>query len=857
MAIACLLMAGIFMADGSRARAQALVRSRIVAPIRANQVHVLKGTLHPLVAVAQDEGRMSGSATIPGISIVFSRSPEQQADLKNLLQQQQTKGSPMYHQWLRPGQFAARYGVSQQDLAKVAAWLQSQGFKIDAIPPSADRIVFSGTVAQVESTFQTQMHRYQLHEQTAWANATPVSVPEAISGMVLDVGHLNSFRLMPHFIRRPVHVAHPSTAGALNPHYTLQDQSGNEVNFIAPSDLYTIYDISGLYNASITGTGQTIGIAGQTDILQYKSDIQDFRSLSGLNSSNLPTQILVPNTGGAAVSVSDLEEADIDVEWSGAVAKDASIMYVTVGNSQNYSVFDALNYAITTPLINSSTFIPVLSISYGNCEQAFSAAYIQTIEGNLQQANAQGQTIVGAAGDSGSADCDFTGQNSSGTFVGATQGLAVDYPSSSQYVTSAGGTTFSADVANQAKYWSQTNNADNGSVLSYIPEAAWNDTPTLSALQNIGSLSAGGGGASVTFPKPSWQVGNGVPGDGHRDVPDVSFDADPNHDGYVLCTEETGGTASNPTLTGTPSCAYPVSSTQAPYFDATGNGYLFGGTSIVTPEIAAVITLLNQDQGNTSGVGNANPIFYLAAKNTPGAFHDVTTGTNAVVCQQGSPNCVNGVMSCCSAGTGYDMATGLGSLDVAALAAVWPGISASNADFSLVPNPGSLSIAAGSSGTTSLVLSPSNGFSGAVALACSNLPAGVTCSFAPGSSVNLASGAAQSVTLTIAVASTASTASAPPMKSPLRRNWPVETALAGAFGWSLFGVRRKKRTFPAGWMAALLVAVGLLVFVGLSGCASGGAPAGATPAKPKPAAFTVTGTSGTSTASTVIQLSIT
>lgn len=862
---ACLALAGVALMAvnfAPPAHAQAVAQSRIVAPIRADKTQVLRGTVHPLVAVAQNQGRMSGSTVIHGISLIFKRSAAQEADLKNLLRQQQTKGSPMYHQWLRPGQFAARYGMSAQDLAKVAAWLQTQGFKIDSIPPSADRIDFTGTAAQVESTFHTQLNRYQWHGQAEWANATDISVPEAISGVVLNVAHLNTFRPQPHLVRRPVHVT-------LNPHYTLQEQNGTEVNFLAPSDVHTIYDIDGLYNAGITGSGQTIGIMGQTDIMQYQSDIQNFRSLSGLNASNLPTQVVVPTTGSAAVSPSDLEEADIDVEWSGAVAKDASILYVTVGNNQNYGVFDSLQYAVQTPLISGSKFIPVLSISYGNCEQNFTSADIQALEGYLQQANSQGQTVVGAAGDAGSADCDATGQNSSGTYVGATGGLAVDYPASSVYVTSAGGTSFSGDVNNQSQYWNQQNNSNNGSAIGYIPETTWNDTVTLKELQSIGSLSAGGGGKSTLFTKPSWQVGNGVPNDGQRDVPDVSLDADPNHDGYVLCTEETSGSGSSTTLTGTSSCVYPVGSGEVPYFDANGSGYLFGGTSIAAPQYAAILTLLNQSRGNTSGIGNANPILYLEAQNTSGAFHDVTTGSNAVVCQQGSPNCVsdpnnpgNYIMSCCNAGSGYDLATGLGSVDVAALAAVWPGISSASSEFSLVPNPGSVTVKAGGSATTSLVLSPSNGFSGTVSLTCSNLPSGVTCSFSPGASVDLTSGTAQTVTLTIAASSSAS-ATAALRRLPLDPrwpSWPAETVLAGVFGFSLLGMRRRGKMFAHRWMAALLLTVSLLAAAGITACASGGSPVntgggGGGGTKPS-ASVTVTGSSGTTSASAVIQLTI-
>ena len=862
------------------ASALAVPQSRINGPIRSAQMQVVKGTVHPRVAASRDQGLLSGSTPIENMSLVFRLSPAQQADLKNLLQQQQTVGSPLYHQWLKPGQFAARYGVSQQDLAKVAAWLRSQGFTVTAIPASDDRVIFSGTAAQVNAVFQTQLHQYVFHGKQHWANSTDISLPQAIAGMALGVQHLNTFRPEPHVMKRMVHEAPHNAATSVNSHYTLTDQSGTEYNFIAPSDAQTLYDVTGLYNSNFTGTDQTLAIVGQTDIVQHQSDIADFRTLSGLNAANLPQQILVPNSGPVTAYVGDLEEADIDTEWSGAIAKNAIILYVTVGNSQNYDVLDSLQYAINTPLVNNTNFVPVISISYGACEAGFAgSSAIQIMEQSLEKASAQGQTVLAASGDSGSADCD-NGANSSGALVGASNGLAVDYPPSSQYVTAVGGTSFSGDIGDQSKYWNSTNNSSNGSVISYIPETTWNDTPDINGLNNNGVLSASGGGASSCvstkgtsphltcaggFTKPSWQVGTGVPSDGKRDVPDVSLASDPDHDGYVLCTQEvnSAGTA----FTGT-SCVYPVGSNQVPYFDSTGSGYLYGGTSIAAPQWAAILTLMNQEAGNTAGVGNMNPILYQAAETTPAAFHDITTGSNAVVCVAGSPNCNGnsggyGVMSCCNAGSGYDLATGLGSVDAAALAAVWPRLTAVNGQFSLLLKPAAVTVDPGGSGMTSVVLSPSgagpgtSGFTGTVDLTCSNLPAGVTCSFS-NSSVSLVPGTAQTVTLTLNASSSAAATSVARMRrspSPLNSGTPERMAFAGMLGLTLLGLGRRRRYFPSRWMAVLLLFGGLMAASCLMACSGGSAGGGG--GTPVTQTVTVTGTSGTTVASTSVVLTVT
>src|SRR5262249_37845278 len=152
--------------------------------------------------------------------------------------------------------------------------------------------------------------------------------------------------------------------------------------------------------------------------------------------------------------------------WSGAIAKNASIIYVFVGNNPNFSVWDALQYAVDNNLA------PVISTSFGFCEQGLGKANVDTIRGWAQQANAQGQTIVAAAGDSGAA-------HSHGTRVtSARQGLTVDVPAARPEVTGVGGTEFSGDSASTSTttYWNGTNDSVYGSALSYIPEVVWNDT---------------------------------------------------------------------------------------------------------------------------------------------------------------------------------------------------------------------------------------------------------------------------------------------------------------------------------------------------------------------------------------------
>jgi subtilase family serine protease len=223
--------------------------------------------------------------------------------------------------------------------------------------------------------------------------------------------------------------------------------------------------------------------------------------------------VLVSGSGSAANNGSgDEEKSDLDIEWSGAVAKNATIYFIYTGNNKNHGVFDSLQYAI------DSKIAPIISVSYGGCETEFSASNLSTLQSWFLQAAAQGQTIIAASGDSGAAGCDYS--TGSQPVTTATHGLAVSLPASSPYVTAIGGTQFNEGSGG---YWNSSNNGSNGSALFYIPEAAWNETTD--SIKNGGGLASGGCGKSALFGKPSWQIGTGAPEDGRRDRPDVSLAA--------------------------------------------------------------------------------------------------------------------------------------------------------------------------------------------------------------------------------------------------------------------------------------------------------------------------------------------
>lgn len=585
----------------------AQVEDRIKHRIDPSVTAVVGGNVHPFAKRQNDGGRLNASFKVSRVTMMFKMTDSQRAALNDLMQQQQDPQSPNYHRWLSPEEYAARFGISANDRDQVVAWLQSQGFTINEVGRNGRSITFTGSVRQVESAFQTSMHQYNVKGETYYANATEPSVPSAFSGLVLGFRMLNNFRLKP----RPNSRLMSATEV---PQFT-SSVSGN--HYLSPSDFATIYDVNALYAAGLNGAGQSIVVVGQTDV--DLTDIRAFRAAAGLP-ANDPTIVLVPGLADPGVSKADLPEADLDLEWAGAVAPSAHLIYV---NSSD--VLDSLQYAIDQNLA------PVASISYGNCEQNFSVQDVNTLLALTEQANAQGMTVVAASGDSGAADCDAR------TATSATRGLAVDLPAALPYVTGLGGTEFHEATAS----WSPTNTTANGSALSYMAEGAWNDTSST-------GLAAGGGGYSTYFAKPSWQSAPGVPNDSARDVPDLSMNASPNHDGYLICSSG--------------SCANGFRS-------STGNLFIAGGTSAAAPSFAGIVALINQK--TNAGQGNVNPILYTLYTTSSAAFHDVTSGGNQVPCAVGSANCTTGKIGY-AAGPGYDQATGLGSVDAFNLANAWP-----------------------------------------------------------------------------------------------------------------------------------------------------------------------------------------
>ena len=691
--------------------AQGLLKDRVVQAVDPSQITRLHGNVHPLARPEFDQGRVDASIRMR-VTMTFKMTPAQQADLDGLLAAQQDRGSPEYQRWLTPEEFGGRFGLSQGDINRVTEWLTSQGLRVESVPASRNMIVFSGTAEQMESALHMEMHRYVVNGEIHFANIGEPSIPTALADIASGFRGLNNFQLKPRALK-------------MKPRFT-SAVSGN--HFITPPDFATIYDVRPLYQRGFTGAGQKIAVVGQSNI--NLSDVQAFRSNSGLTTlsargtcpgSNCPVQIvIVPNESDPGLVSTDIDEASLDVEWGGAIAYDATVIFIIGNPNTGNGVTDAMNYAITTSPIPA----PIISTSYGDCEADFDTTSINSLKALMQQANAEGITVLGPAGDNGPADCDFS-SNPNSPVTASTQGLAVDLPGALASVTSVGGTEFNEGTG---IFWQSAFATDVvSSALSYIPEVAWNDTNIDLGNGMTTGLSAGGGGSSSVIPKPAWQSGTGVPNDGARDVPDISFSASSIHDAYLICSENFN--SNNNTFS--PTCV-------SGFRDSVGgNLAAVGGTSVGPPAMAGIVALINEFTNRPQGSGNINPVLYpLAARLPTSAFHDIVAGDNKVPF---GPPCVASTRIGYNALPGYDLATGLGSIDAFVLVTNWTSVTpastanaASSVDFSIIATP-QLTVKRGTCGTGAVTLTRLNGFSGTPSFTCTVPPTlgPTTCAVVP------------------------------------------------------------------------------------------------------------------------------
>ena len=637
-------------ASAQEAQSASSVQPLITQAIDESQVTVLRGNTHPLARPEFDLGTAPASLPMERMLLVLKRSPAQELALRKMLDDQQDKSSPNYHKWLTPGQFGKQFGPSDDDMQKITGWLQSHGFQVGTTK-GRTVLEFSGSASQVQEAFHTTIHKYVVNGEQHWANAGDPAIPAALTGAVGGIHTLHNF------LKKPMLQFSGEKAPAHYVRGQLPDVTfSNGQHGLGPQDYATIYNINPLYNGSpvINGSGSTIGIVARSNLYGNGGDVYSFGQIFN---TNIFLDIYVNGPDPGDLGGGEEAEATLDASWAAAVAPGANIAFTVSASTNTTDGVDLSEVALI-----EGNGINVMTESFGTCEANLTSTEAQGISALAEQAAAQGITYMVSSGDAGAEGCDNPNFESQ-----ATGPVSVNALGSSPFHVAVGGTMFNEN-GQPSKYWRPAGQYITGSAISYIPENVWNESCPASQCGANANIWAAGGGASIFWPKPSWQPTSlqGMPNDNSRDVPDVSLTA-AGHDPYLVCLEG--------------SC---IPNGQGQIFL-----YFVSGTSAASPSFAGVMALVDQKMGSITQTsagyrqGQADYVLYKLAEaetfsqcnasstSAPPAstcvFNDVTLGNDAVPGElnygaSGAPY---------PSGNGYDQATGLGSVNIANLVNNW------------------------------------------------------------------------------------------------------------------------------------------------------------------------------------------
>jgi subtilase family serine protease len=691
----------------------------------------LGGNTPPATTIgARDQGAVEDTMRFEHLLLMLRRDPGTEAALQRHIEALHTPGSPEFHLWLTAEQVGAQFGTSPRDVAVIQQWLTAHGFTVNRLYKSGLVLDFSGSAAQIREAFHAEIHRLQMpNGERHLANVADPQIPAALAPAVVGV-RLHDFFARPRLTpMRPVR--YDDTARRWEPQFTLPYQ-GSDFYVVAPFDFATIYNLLPLWQAGITGKGITIATVEDSN-LKHPGDWSTFRKTFGLEDFKQATFEQVypacPNPGQNGDEI----EAALDVEWASAAAPDAHIILSACGNTATTSGLDLaiLNLLeISPPDIISDSYGLCETIT-GQTEVALEnfEAELASLEGVtffIAQGDSGADECAPVESTNYSTLGINSGDNTASSFavdVGGTDFMA-------QFNADTGGLPISA------YWSAHNNPKTLASALSYIPEIPWNDGCTSRLIytdpmiatgftQSFGSDGfcnsangqknflndiAGSGGPSTCFtgtpsipgvvsgtcqgnPKPSYQYFvPGMPDDGLRDQPDISLFAGNGVWGsfYVECLSDKsqGGTACTPS-----------------------NDAIFlggGGTSFASPAMAGILALIEQRHGRQ---GDANYVLYALAVQqmlSPEAgacnasrfdgrlpasscvFNDVTHGDMDIPCGEnsdghlydchGASASLIGELSTSDtrnkpaypATEGYDLATGLGSVNATNLFNAWP-----------------------------------------------------------------------------------------------------------------------------------------------------------------------------------------
>jgi hypothetical protein len=672
--ISVLLISGLALAQD---QSHVIARPLITQAVDERQLTPLKGNTHHLARREFDLGTAPATLPMQRMLLVLKRSPEQQLALHKLLDDQQDKHSPNYHKWMTPEEFGQKFGPSDADMQTITGWLQAHGFQVGTTK-GRTVLEFSGSAGQVQETFHTAIHKYIVKGEQHWANASDPEIPSALTSAIAGVATLHNFVSRPqsHMVQEPV--SGRAIPGA-RPEITFT-QNGQHTYALEPQDYAVIYNIGPAYANPTSAAGVTIGVVARNDLYNAGQDVQNFLSVvgSGMNSFGggyVNVVLNGPDPGNQGGG--EEAEATLDATWSSAISPDSTVNFVVSGSTNTTDGVD-----LSELYIVENNAADIMTESFGTCEYFATDAQLQQIRSLAEQAAAQGITYFVSAGDNGAEGCDDPSNPP------ATNPVSVNAIAATAFNVAVGGTMFNEGTT-PSKYWASTAPPAE-TALSYIPENVWNQSSATNGLwAGSGGASAGNSGnnqispagTTAGVPKPSWQSGSGlnIPQDGVRDLPDISLTA-AGHDPYLLCLEG--------------SCV--------PDSQGFIHVYLISGTSAGAPSMAGIMALVIANAGGRQG--QANYVLYsLAASQAaqgiypsqcngssssalPAStciFNDVTVGNNIVPGELGTDY---------KAGAGYDLATGLGSLNVANLITNWSTVTFSPTTSQLTLNGGTTGV---------------------------------------------------------------------------------------------------------------------------------------------------------------------
>ncbi|MGD0864295.1 MAG: S53 family peptidase [Rhizomicrobium sp.] len=715
------LMAACLLAVAPPAGAQ-LPGQQIVTAIDESHRVTLAGNTRPEArAKKNDRGAVPDSLAMTHMQLLLRRSPVEERSITQLIDQLHDRNSANYHRWLSPSEFGEEFGVGIADIQTISGWLARHGFQVNAVYANRMMIDFSGTAAQVRDAFKTQIHYLNVNGVRHVANISDPQIPAALAPAIVGVVSLHDFR--------------PNKLYRARPQYTFT-QGNFTYQAVVPADLATIYNFNPLFTSGITGKGETIVVIEDSDVFSTSdwTTFRSTFNLSTYTSGSLTT--VHPNTAtshGNCVDPginSDDGEAILDAEWSSAAAPNAAIKVASCADTD--TTFGGL--IALQNILNLPSPPQIVSISYGECEAYNGAAANAAYYATYQQAVAEGISVFVAAGDDNAAGCDsgqwvsFQGISVNG-FASTPYNVAVggtDFGDSyaknnSTYWSSTNAAAYGSALSyvpeipwNDSCASTLVSKFLTGSTVTYGTTGFCNSATG----QQLWQVDGGSGGpsgcaygatsqqsaAAVSgtcsgYAKPSWQKLVGNPSDNARDIPDVSLFAADGLWGhyYVICYSDVWGG-------GAPCTGAPSGWTGA------------GGTSFASPIMAGIQALV--DQKMKSRQGNPNPVLYSLAATEYGAsgnascnstlgktvkstciFYDVTLGDNDVNCTSAQmlgltnygltylgpvncyiPSAAMGVLSTSNtaykpayaATTGWDFATGIGSINAANLVKAWP-----------------------------------------------------------------------------------------------------------------------------------------------------------------------------------------